>query len=125
MKELSTILTTDSSAFRARVCLYFCKKEKKTLVSCCVINLFNLWCDYLTFLSHVLHNTRTRTAQFEYVKDWIKVKSSEKGYQSFIGLLSFYMSVLKENVHLTIKLSIRYREYFMESAGVRYLRTSC
>ncbi|CAH3177443.1 unnamed protein product [Porites lobata] len=30
-------------------------------------------CDYLTFLSHVLHNTRTRIAQFEKAKDWIKI----------------------------------------------------
>ena len=32
--------------------------------------------------------------------------SSEKGYR----LLSYYRSVLKENVHLTVKLSIRYCE---------------
>ena len=48
MKEFSSILTTDSSAFRARVCLnlffFFFK-----VVSCCIISLYNLWCNYCRF----------------------------------------------------------------------------
>ena len=44
------------------------------------------------------------TPEFKLFIDWILVTSSEKGYR----LLSYYVSVLKENMHLTIKLSIRY-----------------
>ena len=53
MKEVSSILKrTDSSAFRARVCLFFLVKK---VVSCCI---------KFTFV----------------VKDWIIVISSEKDY---------------------------------------------
>ena len=54
MKEFSSILKrTDSSAFRARVCLFFFLMKK--VVSCCI---------KFTFV----------------VKDWIIVISSEKDY---------------------------------------------
>ena len=54
MKEVSSILKrTDSSAFRARVCLFFFLMKK--VVSCCI---------KFTFV----------------VKDWIIVISSEKDY---------------------------------------------
>ena len=46
-----------------------------------------------------------RKAQFEQVKDWIIVMSSEKVIVCFT-----IMSVLKENINLTAKLSIRYCE---------------
>ena len=36
----------------------------------------------------------------QHLKDWIIVMSSEKGYR----LLSYYTSVLKENIHLIVKL---------------------
>ena len=56
MKEFSSILKrTDSSAFRARVCLFFFLLMKKVVSSCIKF----------TFL----------------VKDWIIVISSEKGYR--------------------------------------------
>ena len=55
MKEFSSILKrTDSSAFRARVCLFFLNEKK--VVSCCIKFIF-------------------------VVKDWIIVISSEKGYR--------------------------------------------
>ena len=55
MKEFSSILKwTDSSAFRARVCLFFFLMKK--VVSCCIKFIF-------------------------VVKDWIIVISSEKGYR--------------------------------------------
>ena len=66
MKELSSILTTDSSAFLDRVCL---KKKKKT------------------------------------VKDWIIVIGVAKKV-----IVCFPMSLFKENIHLTVKVSIRYCE---------------
>ena len=43
------------------------------------------------------------TPEHEY---WIIVMSSEMCYR----LLSYHMSVLKENIHLTVELSIRYCE---------------
>ena len=65
MKEFSSILTTDSSAFLDRVCL----KKKKT------------------------------------VKDWIIVIGVAKKV-----IVCFPMSLFKENIHLTVKVSIRYCE---------------
>ena len=54
MKEFSSILKrTDSSAFRARVCLFFLVKK---VVRCCIKFIF-------------------------VVKDWLIVISSEKGYR--------------------------------------------
>ena len=54
MKEFSSILKrTDSSAFRARVCLFFLVKK---VVSCCIKFIF-------------------------VVKDWLIVINSEKGYR--------------------------------------------
>ena len=64
MKEFSSILTRDSSAFRARICLFLKKM----------------------------------------VKDWIIVIGSQKGYR----LLSYVSP--QENIHLTVKRSIRYCE---------------
>ena len=64
MKEFSSILTTDSSAFLDRVCL-----KKKT------------------------------------VKDWIIVIGVAKKV-----IVCFPMSLFKENIHLTVKVSIRYCE---------------
>ena len=43
-KKFSSILTTDLSAFRARVCLYYLLKEKKKQVVSCgtIIDVYNL-----------------------------------------------------------------------------------
>ena len=54
MKEFSSILTTDSSAFRARVRFFFFNKKKMQVAELLFIFV---------------------------VKDWIIVTSSEKGYR--------------------------------------------
>ena len=82
MKEFSSILKrTDSSAFRARVCLFLLMKK---VVSCCIKFIF-------------------------VVKDWIIVISSEKGYR-LLSMFVLRENIIHLTVPLTAKFSFRYCE---------------
>ena len=78
MKEFSSILKrTDSSAFRARVCLFFLNEKK--VVSCCIKFIF-------------------------VVKDWIIVISSEKGYR-LLSMFVLRENLIHLTVPLTVTFS--------------------
>ena len=82
MKEFSSILKrTDSSAFRARVCLFFLVKK---VVSCCIKFIF-------------------------VVNDWIIVISSEKGYR-LLSIFVLRENFIHLTVPLTVTFSYRYCE---------------